>query len=108
MSRSIIQEGHYCYLCSLLYGDDAEKPGLEKHHIIGGPYRKLSEHYGLTVYLCRKHHTGDESGSKEAVHHPEFNGYSAGLKKTAQTEFEKRHGHALWMEEFGRNYLDSD
>ena len=37
-----------CFLCGRNGADDP----LDKHHIFGGAYRKKSERYGLTVYLC--------------------------------------------------------
>lgn len=129
MSRSIIQdEEGTCYICSHYCGDRSFKRGLEKHHIFGGPLRKKSEHYGLWVTLCRKHHTGDIDGSGSAVHRPDRNDYSLRLKYTAQKRFERhygikefrkaykggdwkehleevdRMGHALFMQEFGRNW----
>lgn len=107
MSKSVLQnkaEG-YCYLCALIDGDYSRKLYREEHHVFGGPLRKKSEHYGLKVYLCARHHCGDITGSKDAVHRPDCNDYAIRLKKAAQAEFEKRYGHELWMSEFGRNYL---
>ena len=72
MSRSIMQDKskHRCYICDIFCGDGSVKPYLEEHHVFGGPRRKKSEHYGLKVYLCRKHHTGDITGSREiAIRH---------------------------------------
>ena len=37
-----------CAIC----GRNGMGDPLEKHHIFGGAYRKKSEKYGLTVYLC--------------------------------------------------------
>ena len=47
---SIMQEEGICYLCGSSGIDDM--CGLEQHHVFGGPNRKLSERYGLKVYLC--------------------------------------------------------
>lgn len=41
---------HYC-------GRYVEKP--HQHHIFGGPNRSISDRYGLWVWLCPDHHTGD-------------------------------------------------
>ena len=41
-----------CWVCGTTIG-------LECHHIFGGSNRKHSEKYGLKVWLCREHHTGD-------------------------------------------------
>lgn len=78
---------------------------LEEHHVFGGPNRKISEHYGLKVYLCRAHHTGDINGNSEAVHSPSKNNYAEQLHELAQREFEERYSHEEFMDRFGRNYL---
>lgn len=108
MSKSIMQEKNRgcCYICENYLDDDSSKMYREKHHVFGGPLRKKSEHFGLTVYLCRKHHTGDISGSREAVHRPDFNDYGLRLKKDAQTAFEQKYGHEAFVREFGKNYLE--
>lgn len=45
-----------CFLCARNGSSDR----LERHHIFGGPRRRLSEKYGLVVYLCgeRCHRNG--------------------------------------------------
>lgn len=107
MSKSILQdkERNYCFLCAGLENDFSEKTELEEHHVFGGPNRKLSEKYGLKVYLCRRHHTGDISGRKDAVHAPDLNCHGDMLKRYAQGKFEELHGHSEFMRVFGRNYL---
>lgn len=30
------------------------------------------------------------------------------LKEVAQRAFEEKHSHELWMQEFGKNYLEGD
>lgn len=73
--------------------------GLEKHHIFGGvANRKLSERYGLWVWLCHECHTGDEGAQYNK-------GRNTFLKMYAQAEFEKMHTHAEWMRIFRKNYL---
>lgn len=105
--KSIIQNKNEgtCYICSRFYGDYRAKTHLEEHHIFGGPNRKKSEEYGLKVYLCKKHHTGDFNGPKEAVHRPDLNEYSLRLHMIAQAEFEKQYSHEKFMTQFGKNYL---
>lgn len=107
MSRSIMQDKalHACYICDHYCGDPSPKSYLEKHHVFGGPLRKKSEHFGLTVYLCKRHHTGDITGSKEAVHRPDCNDYALRLKKAAQKQFESQYGHEKFMKEFDRNWI---
>jgi hypothetical protein len=64
----------------------------------GTANRKLSEKYGLTVYLCHEHHTGDTGVHKNRDK-------SESLKRLAQIAFEARHSRAEWMEIFRKNYL---
>lgn len=90
--KSILQRDKVCYLCG-------RTVGLERHHIMAGTAnRKLSEKYGLWVYLCNKHHTGTDG----AQYNPEKN---LMLKRDAQYAFEIEYGHAMWMKVFGKNYL---
>ena len=73
---------------------------LHKHHcIFGNPGRKLSEKYGLTVFLCYEHHEGNHG-----VHFDR--GLNSMLKRRAQQKFEEVHGtREDFMRIFGRNYL---
>lgn len=97
--RSIMQKKDgRCYLCMLLYGDDSRKVTQEHHVIFGTANRKLSERYGLKVYLCILHHTE----SPEAVHQ---NAEMAKLLKIrAQRAFRERFPALNWLEIFGKNY----
>ena len=90
--KSIIQEDTgRCYVCG--------KTGyLERHHVMSGANRKWSEVYGLTVMLCRDHHTG-----KIGVHQDYI--LKERLEKDAQRAFEKQYGHTAWMALFRKNYL---
>jgi len=92
MSKSIMQNKKQCYLCG-------RQSYLEKHHIVSGTAnRKLSEKYGLWVYLCHSCHTGDGGAQYEK----ELN---LRLKQEAQKTFEEKYSHDLWMETFRKNYL---
>lgn len=92
MTESILQRDHDCYVCGRQFG-------LERHHIFAGTAnRRISEKYGLWVWLCPKCHTG----KKGAQYEHELN---QRLKREAQEAFEKEHGHAMWMEVFRKNYL---
>ena len=92
MTESIIQTRRMCYLCGRQYG-------LERHHILGGTAnRKLSEKYGLWVWLCHDCHTGNDG----AQYNKEKNRQ---LKAEAQAAFEIIYGHQRWMQTFGRNYI---
>lgn len=55
MAKSILQARRECYICREMYCIKNERD-LERHHVFGGPLRPISEQYGLTVYLCRRHH----------------------------------------------------
>ena len=65
--KSIMQdrETGQCYLCRLLHGDYSIKPVRQEHHVMGGTAnRRLSEKYGLKVWLDPDHHLYGQ----EAVH----------------------------------------
>ena len=50
--KSIIQDEKVCFVC--------RSPYVEEHHVYyGSANRTLSEKYGLKVYLCHEHHTGN-------------------------------------------------
>lgn len=106
--KSVIQrkEDRQCYICKNFLGDFSEKSDLEEHHVFEGvANRKLSEKYGLKVYLCRHHHTGDINGSRDAVHSKGDNDFDLKLKQIAQVAFEQNHSREEFMRAFGRNYL---
>ena len=90
--KSIMQTEKLCYICGAEYG-------LELHHCISGTAnRKLSDRYGLVVFLCRDHHTG-----RLGVHQDIF--LKNRLERDAQRKFEELYGHAAWMRTFRKNYL---
>lgn len=92
MTKSILQSEKTCYFCPKCYG-------LERHHVMSGTAnRKLSEKYGLWVWLCHDHHTGKEGAQYEKD-------LNTLLKQQAQKAFESIHGHKLWMDTFRKNYL---
>lgn len=97
MSKSIIQDkkSGRCYLCG------AQGALLEEHHVFGGGCRRLSEHYGLKVYLCHPCHNEPPKG----VHfnREEREKLQARVQKIAMRHFG-------WTTEdfikiFGRNYV---
>ena len=125
--KSIMQnkKSDYCFICKH-YQQAPEPPRirydlmgnphpeLEEHHVFGGINRSLSEKYGLKVYICRYHHTGDINGSSEAVHQNPNTGADLWLKKKAQYAWERKFAHHLHESEeaneefrkvFGRSYL---
>ena len=90
-----------CWLC----GRNGAADPLDKHHIFGGPNRKLSDRFGLTVYLC--HHDCHIFG-EDAVHQ---NAETARmLHEYGQRKAMEEQG---WTAEqfrmvFGKNYLDEE
>ena len=89
-----------CYLCKLLRGDASRKITQEHHVMFGTANRRLSERYGLKVYLCIFHHTE----GREAVHKSAE--LALLLKKKAQLAFEGKFPEISFRSIFGRNYLD--
>ena len=92
MAKSIIQTEKECLICKTTIG-------LDKHHVFGAANRRLSEKYGLTVFLCREHHTGNAGVHRNKV-------FNERLKKLGQKRFEEHCGSREdFMRIFGRNYL---
>ncbi len=88
-----------CWLC----GRNGAADPLDKHHIFGGPNRKLSDRFGLTVYLC--HHDCHIFGENAVHRNPET---AQALHEYGQRKAMEEQG---WTAEqfrmiFGRNYLD--
>ncbi len=93
-----------CYLCMLLH-DDHERKQTQEHHVFyGTANRKLSEKYGLKVYLCMEHHTYD--GGSEAVHRN--HDIDIKLKGVAQEAFEKKYPSLDFKSIFGKNIRPFD
>lgn len=95
MKKSIVEANpaECCFLCG-------NTGYLERHHIFGGPNRKLSEKYGLTVHLCWKCH----QDSREGVHYNREK--RRDLQKTGQQAFETRYPSLSFREIFGINYIE--
>lgn len=91
--KSIIQEDKdICYICK---GRASE----EHHCIYGTANRKLSEKYGLKVYLCPScHRLG-----KLAVHKNYFTDIK--VKQAAQQKFNEVYPDLNFLKIFGKNYL---
>ena len=97
MSKSIIQDKKegICFLCH------SRGVPLEEHHVFGGGCRKLSEHYGLKVYLCHKCHNEPPKG----VHHNRTEREK--LQKFVQKIAMKYYGWSKddFIKIFGRNFV---
>lgn len=92
MSKSILQSEKECYFCGAVVG-------LEEHHIFAGTAnRKISEKFGLKVFLCKRHHTGKNGAQYDRD-------MNLQLKQEAQRKFEQIYSHELWMETIRKNYL---
>lgn len=92
--KSEFQSEKECYVCGTTQN-------LHSHHIFSGyANRKLSEKYGMKVWLCGRHH----NLSNDGVH---FNKeLDLELKQMAQRYFEENHGgRKAFMQVFGRSYL---
>lgn len=87
-----------CFLC----GRNGSADPLDRHHIFGGPYRKKSEKYGLTVYLC---HNNCHIFGSEAVHRNASNMLM--VKQYGQRKAMQEQGWTIeeFIKEFGKNYL---
>ena len=89
--KSIIQTNKECWVCG--------SPYVEVHHVIyGTAKRRLSDKYGLTVYLCHKHHTGEEGVHSNPV-------LDRTLKQLAQKKFEEIYSRETFMNVFKKSYL---
>lgn len=90
--KSIVQFGeNECFLCG-------RQTQLEKHHIMAGSNRKLSERYGIWCMLCAPCHRGVDGAQYNADK-------GKMLKQIAQKAFEEKYSHEFWMEIFRKNYL---
>lgn len=91
--ETVLQSVKECYVCGSVYN-------LQSHHCIyGTSNRKQSEKYGLKVWLCMQHHTGNEG-----VH---FNrDLDLQIKRKAQTYFESNYGtREDFRSIFGKSWL---
>lgn len=91
--KSIIQTEKRCF-------KSGNTTGLEKHHIFfGTANRRLSDKYGLTIWLTAYWHRDTRSG----VH--ANRGFDLELKRIGQKAFEQTKTREEFIQIFGRNYL---
>lgn len=85
-----------CFLCG-------RTGNLDRHHIFGGPFRKKSDRYGLTVDLCHDtcHIFGPDSVHQNREVMLEVKRY--GQRKAMQ---ENGWSKEDFIREFGKNYLE--
>lgn len=102
MAKSIIQtDRERCFLCGR--NPHADYFGLEEHHVYEGEgRRKISERYGLKVYICggRCHREGKDSVHKNAK-------VDRALKRVVQKRAMQYYGWTTeqFIEIIGKNYL---
>lgn len=90
--KSIIQKEKRCFKCGTPY--------VEDHHIFfGTANRKLSEKFGLKLWLCPKHHrTGPEAPHTNREIDLEY-------KELGQMVFEEEHTREEFIKIFGKSFL---
>lgn len=97
--KSVFQNEKVCFVCGTTHN-------IEEHHIIyGTSNRKISERYGLKVYLCHHHHTGNEGvkGNRGVHFNKDLDIY---LKIMAQEYYEAHYGDRnAFIRDFGRSYI---
>lgn len=99
--KSILVTDKKCWLCGRKGPEH-----LDLHHVWGGRgTRKVSDDYGLTVYLC--HHTCHEYGPN-AVHQNQET--RKRLQDWSQKKAMEHYGWSLedWMKVMRKNYLLED
>lgn len=88
-----MQSEKECYICGKSYA-------LENHHIyFGTAKRRISDKYGLKVWLCQYHHRDQKHG----VHGNRE--LDLLIKKQAQEVFEEQRTREEFIKLFGRSYL---
>ena len=92
--KSIIQKEKKCFICDTTNW-------LEVHHIFEGANRKLSEKYGLKVWLCHYDHNEPPNG----VHHNKERMLE--LKQIGQKAFMKYYNKTAdeFRQIFGKSYV---
>ena len=89
---SVLQKEKECLVCHTT-------KNLHSHHVFFGKNHKMSEKYGMKVWLCADHHNMSDAG----IHYNKD--LNNEVKKMAQLWFELEYGHAEFMRIFGENYL---
>ena len=97
--QSVLQTEKECYICRERFGLETTRM-LEDHHVLfGTSNRVLAEKFGLKVWLCKEHHTGNLGVHKNRD-------IDLWLKEIAQRYFEEHYGSREdFIRVFGRNYL---
>lgn len=88
----ITKDLNHCYICG--------KTREALHEVFYGAYRHVSIKYGMVIPLCLNHHTG---GFKSLHRDRELDLY---YKRLAQSIFEEKYSHELFMKEFNIDYKE--
>ena len=98
--NSILQKNKRCLVC-------LKETDLHLHHIYEGAGRRMqfSDRYGLTVWLCSRHHNMPQGETKMCVHYDSK--FDKALKKAAQERAMKHYGwnNEEWIKKCGKSYL---
>lgn len=90
--KSIIQSEKKCF-------KTGATTGLHKHHIYGGPNRRISEKQGFYIWLKPEWHNLSDKG----IHFDKE--FDLEVKRLCQRKFEETHSREEFMALIGRNYL---
>ena len=92
--QSIIQKEKECYITGCTFN-------LHEHHVYGGGRRKISEKYGLKIYLRSDYHNLADYG----VHHNHE--LDMKIKSEVQKIAMKHYGWSIqdFIDRFGKNYI---
>lgn len=82
------------------YPDCECNTGINKHEVFYGSYRHTSIKWGLVIPLCEKHHTIDNN----SIHKDRK--FDLSMKFKAQSIFENKYSHDLFMKEFKIDYIN--
>lgn len=95
--KSILQTEKKCFLTG-------RTTNIDEHHCFyGTSNRRMSEKYGLKVWVWHELHNGDDPG---AIHNNPGSGYDLYIKQYAQRAFEEMgHSRSEFITLFGRSFL---
>lgn len=96
MTDSIIKSAYSCFFCG-------SERGLEHHHCIGGPNRKLADKDGLWVWLCPDCHRG-----RYGVHGYEGADRKRALQRAAEYAYRTQNNASKmdFVGRYGKSYLE--
>lgn len=94
--KSIIQNEKECFITH-------DKHNLHLHHVFGGGLRKVSEKYGMTIWLRADWHNMAQYGVHQNA------ALDRDIKRIAQTKWEEKFGSRQdFRRIFGKSWLDME